>query len=117
MFKIEAILRRGAGLLVALVVGLGMGPLGGTVNAAGQILCVQSPAQATSAPCANATSFSTVQAAVDAAASGDEIRIAIGSYQGSSGSVVSVPGALMSLTVTGGFTGGSGGVGWTTPVP
>jgi RHS repeat-associated protein len=76
------------------------------LTAASQILCVQSPASATGAPCTNATSFATVQDAVNAASPGDEVRIATGSYTSASGSVASIEAPI---TLSGGFAGGTTG--------
>ena len=64
------------------------------------------------APCTNANALTTIQAAVNAAAtSGDEIRVAAGTYTGAGTAVVAI---AKSLTLTGGFPGGGAG-GWNTP--
>src|SRR5687767_4059886 len=68
------------------------------------VLCVDNDGGATDAPCANPTAFTTIQAAVNAAVAGDEVRVAAGNY-----------GAITidkSLTVRGGYVGGPGG--WST---
>src|SRR4051794_36027354 len=110
-------IRLGSAVLLAFALGLGLGPLTRSAVAAGQILCVQAPAQPTTSPCTNVTSFPTAQAAADTAGSGDEIRIAVGTYQGSAGSVLSVSNLLASLTITGGYVGGVSPTGWTDSAP
>ena len=72
-----------------------------------QVLCVDDNGGATDAPCANPTAFTTIQAAVNAAAGGDEIRVAAGSYGATTFD--------KNLTVRGGYAGGPGG--WSTPSP
>jgi predicted outer membrane repeat protein len=54
--------------------------------AASRIWCVRTTGGATRGPCANGTAFSTIQAAIDQkeTRSGDEIRIAAGTYSGNS---------------------------------
>jgi hypothetical protein len=68
---------------------------------AGQVLCVSPQGGPTSAPCANTAAYTTIQAAVLASTSGDEIRIARGTYTALFGPAVSV--SSTSLTLRGGF--------------
>ncbi|HET9493032.1 MAG TPA: S-layer homology domain-containing protein [Chloroflexia bacterium] len=75
-----------------------------------QVLCVDDDGGATDAPCANPTAFTGIMAAVDAAVSGDEVRIAAGTYTGTGAAVVTL---TETLTLTGGYPGGAGG--WATP--
>jgi hypothetical protein len=72
------------------------------------VLCV-SASGVTGAPCTNPTPYVTLQAAIDAASNGDEIRIANGTYTGAGTAVAS---SNKALTISGGFAGGSSG--WTT---
>src|SRR5205807_1049692 len=76
-----------------------------------QTWCVAAGGAATGgAPCANATAIASIQQAVNGASSGDEIRIANGTYTGS-GAAVAATG--MPLTLAGGYPGGASG--WGTP--
>jgi RHS repeat-associated protein len=98
-------------LVVGSLVFLAASPAAASpVLATPQIWCVQAPAQATGAPCTNPTSFATIQDAVNAAADGDSILVASGTYPGASPSVVSVG---VGVTITGGYAGGASG--WNTP--
>jgi hypothetical protein len=72
------------------------------VSAAGAIRCVASAGGATAAPCANSAAYTTIQAAVAAASSGDEIRIANGTYTSTDQYVVSI--LDKSLTLRGGYS-------------
>lgn len=74
------------------------------------ILCVDNSNSIVGTPCTNPTAYSSIQSAVDAAAPGDEIRLATRNFTGSGPSVVTV---TVPLTITGGFPGGAGG--WATP--
>jgi hypothetical protein len=75
----------------------------------GIVHCVDGVGAATNvAVCINATGYTTIQAAVDVASDGDEIRIVNRTYTGSGLSVVGVDKALY---ITGGFSGGTSG--WT----
>lgn len=83
-----------------------------TLPQAGSILCVYAAGGGTGAPCANAVAYQTIQQAIDAATSGDQIRVASWSTDvvaGYSPITVSKP-----LTIAGGYTGGTGG--FTTPI-
>src|SRR5207244_1455769 len=51
-----------------------------------QVLCVGSGA--TGSPCTNATPFANIQSAVNASVTGDEVRIASGTYTNTGASVV-----------------------------
>jgi hypothetical protein len=83
-----------------------------TQQSAARILCVNVQGGPTSPPCVNGEAYTTIQAAVDAATSGDEIRIAQGVYVGSDATnnynVVSIKDK--NLTLIGGFNSG-----WLTP--
>lgn len=69
------------------------------------VLCV-SGSGSTGAPCANPTPYSTLQAAIDAASNGDEIRIATGTYTSTGSTVAS---SNKALTISGGFFANSSG--------
>jgi hypothetical protein len=73
------------------------------------VYCVATTAAATGAPCTNPTTYTTIQAAIDAAATGDEIRIAAGTYTGSGSRVALVTKAL---TIAGGYSNTT--TGWQT---
>ncbi|MFL5732142.1 MAG: beta strand repeat-containing protein, partial [Chloroflexia bacterium] len=79
-----------------------------------QVLCTDDSGGSTAAPCTNATAFTSIQSAITAAnASGDEIRVAAGTYTGSGSTpVVSIGKAF---TMTGGYAGGTCGTCWTNP--
>ncbi len=79
------------------------------VAATGIVYCVnKSGGLPNPTVCKNNTVYTNIQAAVDLATDGDEIRIANDTYTGSASSVVTVGKALF---ITGGFT--SGASGWT----
>ena len=74
-----------------------------------QILCVDDSGGATASPCANPTAFTRIQDAVNNASTGDEIRIAAGTYvTGTGTTVVNIDKAV---SLTGGFPGAAD---WTT---
>jgi hypothetical protein len=76
----------------------------------GNVWCVQYGAVPTGLPCSNPVSFTTVQAAIDAAGSGDEVRVRASTYQGTGAAVAHV---TKPLTITGGYAGGTSG--WGSP--
>jgi hypothetical protein len=69
------------------------------------VYCVDDDAGTTGAPCANPTAYTSIQAAVNAAAPGDQIRIAAGSYGSTTYD--------RSLSLSGGYPAGPSG--WSTP--
>lgn len=79
-------------------------------RAAGRIFCVRDGGGSTSAPCTNTSAYTSIQAAVDAAADNDEIRIAASTYTGNTGGFV--VGIATSLTLRGGYT-----TSWAEPDP
>ncbi len=66
-----------------------------------KILCVAVSAMTTTAPCSNGTTYTSIQAAVNTASAGDEIRVADGEYSGAGAAVVTLS---KSLTVVGGYS-------------
>lgn len=79
------------------------------VSAAGAIHCVALTGGATAAPCVNSIAYTSIQAAVTAAKSGDEIRIASGTYTRNNLSVVSIEDKSLALR------GGYAPVNWQSP--
>jgi YD repeat-containing protein len=81
------------------------------VPTTGVVYCVDGLGNPTNYPavCANATGFTSVQAAANVAHDGDEIRIATGTFTGSGTSIVTTTNALF---VTGSYSSGTSG--WTT---
>jgi predicted outer membrane repeat protein len=75
----------------------------------GRVLCVNAAGGSTTAPCINTTEYTTIQAAVNAARNGDQIRIARGTYTSSNASVVTI--WQKSISLVGGFKNNN----WTTP--
>src|SRR5688500_15092802 len=96
-------------LLVALLVSVGLA-LPAPSRAAGSVWCVSNRPSATSAPCVNGDAFTSIQAAIDSAAPGDEIRVARGTYVGGSEAVITI--AATVLTIIGGYADGA----WSTPM-
>lgn len=102
-------------VVLATLVAAAVQPLHATPQpqADARVVCVNGAGGATSAPCTNADAYLTIQAAVDAAHSGDEIRIAKGVYvesdAPSDGNVVLID--QKSLKLVGGFDPSN----WTTP--
>src|SRR5579859_6848656 len=84
--------------------------LNATTQPGARILCVQPGSPTTGAPCTNATAYGTIQDALNAAVSGDEVRLANATYQVSSGAAVANVAA--SVALRGGYSGGANG--WTT---
>jgi hypothetical protein len=77
----------------------------------GAVWCVDAQGRSTGgAPCTNDPAFTTIQAAINGASAGDEVRIAAGTYTGSGAAVMNIDRAL---TITGGYPGGVAG--WNTP--
>jgi hypothetical protein len=76
-----------------------------------QYLCVDDnlPAYTTAQPCTNATTITSVQAAVDSAVAGDVILIAAGTYLGGGDPVAPID---VPLPIEGGYAGGSGPNSW-----
>jgi sorbitol-specific phosphotransferase system component IIA len=79
-------------------------------ESSGRVWCVRSNAERTGPPCANEFAFRTIQEAINAAASGDEIRIVSGTYNGTGAAVATIGTNLM---LTGGYRGSP--TGWTNP--
>lgn len=77
----------------------------------GRVWCVRPNAERTGPPCANEFAFRTIQEAINAAASGDEIRIVNGTYVGAGTAAVATIGT--NLMLTGGYRGSP--TGWTNP--
>lgn len=102
--------RRAAALLAGALVAVPLASLPPRpAEAAGAVRCVSLGGGPTTAPCANSAAFTSIQAAVNAAASGDELRIAAGTYTGAGESVVRIDG--LSLTLRGGYDPSD----WATP--
>lgn len=92
-------------LVIALLAALAPAP---QARAQTQVHCVSANGASATAPCANQFGYLSIQAAIDASADGDEIRVSAGTYTGAASAVASIENRV--LTIIGGYADND----WTT---